>query len=70
MFSHFLTIADLSPDEFEQLLQTAAQLKKAWQRGSPKPLLENKTLGMIFQKPSLRTRVSFDMAINYFSPLL
>jgi ornithine carbamoyltransferase len=63
MPSHFLAIADLSPDEFRQLIQTASQLKNAWQRGKGKPLLENKTLGMIFQKPSLRTRVSFDMAM-------
>jgi ornithine carbamoyltransferase len=63
MVAHFLAIADLTPDQFEQLLQTAAQLKKAWHHGSPKPLLENKTLGMIFQKPSLRTRVSFDTAM-------
>jgi ornithine carbamoyltransferase len=63
MLSHFLTIADLTPDEFGRLIQTAAQLKNAWRRGKGKPLLQGKTLGMIFQKPSLRTRVSFDMAM-------
>jgi ornithine carbamoyltransferase len=63
MLSHFLAVADLSPDEFNQLLETAARLKKDWRRGKSKPLLENKTLGMVFQKPSLRTRVSFDMAM-------
>ena len=63
MLSHFLAIADLTPGEFNQLLLVASQLKRDWRRGKPKPLLENKTLGMIFQKPSLRTRVSFDMAM-------
>ncbi len=63
MLSHFLAIADLTPDEFGRFIQTAAQLKNAWRRGKGKPLLQGKTLGMIFQKPSLRTRVSFDMAM-------
>jgi ornithine carbamoyltransferase len=63
MLSHFLAIADLTPAEFNRLLETAAHLKNAWRGGKPKPLLENKTLGMVFQKPSLRTRVSFDMAM-------
>jgi ornithine carbamoyltransferase len=63
MFQDFLAISDLTPDEFDGLIQTAARLKADWRRDKAKPLLENKTLGMIFQKPSLRTRVSFDMAM-------
>jgi ornithine carbamoyltransferase len=63
MIRQFLAIADLSPEEFNQLLQTSAQLKRDWRRGRPKLLLRGKTLGMVFQKPSLRTRVSFDMAM-------
>lgn len=63
MLSHFIAISDLTPKEFDGLIQTAARLKKDRQLGRAKPLLENKTLGMIFQKPSLRTRVSFDMAM-------
>lgn len=63
MLSHFLTIADLTPDDFGRLIQTASRLKDDWRRGRGKPLLHDKTLGMIFQKPSLRTRVSFDMAM-------
>ncbi len=63
MLQDYLAISDLTPAEFGGLIETAAQLKKAWRRGKEKPLLENKTLGMIFQKPSLRTRVSFDMAM-------
>lgn len=63
MLQHFLAIADLYPDDFERLLKTAATLKAAWRRGKAKPLLANQTLGMVFQKPSLRTRVSFDLAM-------
>ncbi len=60
---HFLAIADLSPAEFNSLLSTAKKLKAEWRKRGNKPILKNKTLGMVFQKPSLRTRVSFDMAM-------
>ncbi|HID87647.1 MAG TPA: ornithine carbamoyltransferase, partial [Anaerolineae bacterium] len=60
---HLLTIADLSSDEVWQLLDLARELKEEWRKGGNRPLLKGKTLGMIFQKPSLRTRVSFDMAM-------
>ncbi|MBC7250320.1 MAG: ornithine carbamoyltransferase [Anaerolineae bacterium] len=61
---HFLTIADLSPDEVWALLDKARELKtELREKGENKPLLKGKTLGMVFQKPSLRTRVSFDMAM-------
>jgi ornithine carbamoyltransferase len=60
---HYLAMAELAPRELEQLLTLARKLKTEWKRGGNKPLLKNKTLGMIFQKPSLRTRVSFDMAM-------
>jgi ornithine carbamoyltransferase len=60
---HFLAIADLAPSEFNNLLSVAKKLKAEWRKSGNKPLLKNKTLGMVFQKPSLRTRVSFDMAM-------
>lgn len=60
---HFLAIADLSAAELKQYLSTAKQLKAEWRARGNKPILKHKTLGMIFQKPSLRTRVSFDMAM-------
>ncbi len=60
---HFLSLADCSADELRNLLDLAIALKEEWKRGGNRPLLLNKTLGMIFQKPSLRTRVSFDMAM-------
>lgn len=62
---HFLTIADLSRAEIESLLDSALKLKKEWLKGGNRPILKGKTLGMIFQKPSLRTRVSFEMAMRH-----
>jgi len=60
---HLLSIADLSADEIWQVLNLARELKVEWQRGGNKPILKGKTLGMVFQKPSLRTRVSFEMGM-------
>ncbi len=61
----FIAIADYSPKELQELLDLAVRLKKEWlSRGNP-PLLEGKVLAMVFQKPSLRTRVSFDMAMRH-----
>jgi ornithine carbamoyltransferase len=60
---HLLSIADLSSDEIWQILNLARELKEEWQQGGNKPILKGKTLGMIFQKPSLRTRVSFEMGM-------
>jgi len=58
-----LSIADLSTDEVWQILNLARELKEEWRKGGNKPILKGKTLGMIFQKPSLRTRVSFEMGM-------
>lgn len=60
---HLLTIADLSVDEVWQILNLARELKEEWREGGNKPILKGKTLGMVFQKPSLRTRVSFEMGM-------
>jgi ornithine carbamoyltransferase len=60
---HFLSVADHSSKEIWQLLHLARDLKAAWQSGGNEPLLQGKALGMIFQKPSLRTRVSFEVAM-------
>jgi len=54
-----LTLAELTPKEFAQLIDYSIILKKELKNGN-KPLLKNKTLTMIFQKPSTRTRVSFE----------
>lgn len=61
----FLTIADYSAEELQDILDLAVELKKEWsEKGNP-PLFKDKVLAMIFQKPSLRTRVSFDMAMRH-----
>ena len=61
----FLAIADYSSSEILDLLDLAVSLKKEWTAGGNKPILKDKCLAMIFQKPSLRTRVSFDMAMRH-----
>jgi ornithine carbamoyltransferase len=62
---HFLAISDLSSGEVQDLLDLAIKLKEEYfKKGNP-PLFKGKVLGMIFQKPSLRTRVSFDMAMRH-----
>ena len=57
-----LTLAELTPKEFVQLIDYSIILKKELKNGN-KPLLKNKTLTMIFQKPSTRTRVSFEIGM-------
>ncbi len=65
MKKDFLAVSDYSPAELQGMLDLAVRLKKDWQAGGNEPLLKGKVLGMIFQKPSLRTRVSFDMAMRH-----
>lgn len=60
---HFISIADLSSADIWRLLNRAKQLKDEWRVGGNQPILKGKVLGMVFQKPSLRTRVSFDVAM-------
>ena len=55
-----LTLAELSPKEFLGLIDYSIKLKKEFKKKGNKPILKNKTLSMIFQKPSTRTRVSFE----------
>lgn len=61
----YLAIADYSPEELQELLDLSIKLKKEFQNGGNQPILQGKMLAMIFQKPSLRTRVSFDMAMRH-----
>lgn len=61
----FLAISDYSPAEVRDLLDLAIKLKKEYFKQGNKPIFQGKVLGMIFQKPSLRTRVSFDMAMRH-----
>ncbi|MFN2305190.1 MAG: ornithine carbamoyltransferase [Anaerolineales bacterium] len=61
---HFIDIADLPSDEIRRLIDLGLKYKQEQQQGQSRPILENKVLAMVFQKPSLRTRVSFDMAMR------
>jgi ornithine carbamoyltransferase len=61
---HFIDIADFSSTELQKLLELGLILKKEQKSGVFRPLLKNQVLAMVFQKPSLRTRVSFDMAMR------
>jgi ornithine carbamoyltransferase len=60
---HFLDLFDLSPADACRLTDQSAELKRDEDRGRRRPLLPGRTLGLLFEKPSLRTRVSFEAAI-------
>lgn len=61
MTRHFLTLNDLTPDEAHTLITRAIELKKATQADEyDQTILAGRTLGMIFEKASTRTRVSFE----------
>lgn len=62
---HFLSLIDLAVEELTHLLDEAARLKADAQRGIRPPLLAGRVLGMIFEKPSLRTRASFEAAMAH-----
>ena len=59
-----LSIHHFTPIEIKLILDTADQLKALSKKGDPHPYLAGKTLGMIFQKSSTRTRVSFEVGIH------
>ena len=60
---HFLTLRDLSPAELRQVLARAIELKKQLRAGKPYAPFTGKTLAMIFEKSSTRTRVSFEVGM-------
>ena len=62
---NFVCMADYTPVELWRWLRMARDLKAEWKEGGNRPILSGKTLGMIFQKPSLRTRVSFEMGMHH-----
>jgi ornithine carbamoyltransferase len=63
---HFLTLLDFSPDELRALVRRAIELKAMRQRGEIHEPLKNRILGMVFEKSSTRTRVSFEAAMIQF----
>ena len=60
---HFLDLFDLTSEETCDLLAETARLKAAHRSGARTPVLLGRVLGLVFEKPSLRTRVSFQTAI-------
>jgi ornithine carbamoyltransferase len=58
-----LRLADLTTAEFEHILGLASRLKQQLRDRTPHPLLAGRTLAMIFEKPSLRTRVTFEVGM-------
>lgn len=57
---HFRTLFDVSGDEFHRLLRLATAIKADLKSGSRPPVLAGQTLALLFEKPSLRTRISFE----------
>ena len=64
MKKDFLKMQDLNKEELFEILDLAADLKDKQKKGIPHKILEGKTLGMIFEKSSTRTRVSFEVGIH------
>lgn len=65
MKKDFLAVSDYTPSELQEMIDLAVSLKKEHFSGGNKPIFKGKVLAMIFQKPSLRTRMSFDMAMRH-----
>ncbi len=64
MPSHLLSLTDLSNDDIISLLDTASDMKGKRTRGKASNSLKNKTLAMLFEKSSTRTRISFEVAMT------
>jgi ornithine carbamoyltransferase len=65
MKKDFVSLSDFTPQQLQSLLDLALDLKKEWSSGGNRPILKGKVLGLIFQKPSLRTRISFEMGMRH-----
>ena len=61
---HLISIADLTPKELEEILNLAEKLKEERYKGRVTDYLKNKSLAMIFELPSTRTRISFEVAMT------
>lgn len=61
---HLITLKELTREDFQAIFDLALRLKQDVYTGRPHPILAGKTLGMIFQKPSLRTMVSFQVGMH------
>ncbi|MGD8999450.1 MAG: ornithine carbamoyltransferase [Granulosicoccaceae bacterium] len=63
---HFLSLLDLSPEELDALIARAIELKRMHKDGKIYEPLKNRVLGMVFEKSSTRTRVSFETGMAHF----
>lgn len=63
MKRNFLSLADVTPAEIAQILELASELKQHRKNSVSHPLLSQKTLALLFHKPSLRTRTSFEVGM-------
>ena len=63
---HFLTLLDLTPDELKSVIARAIELKSDWRNGKVYQPYIGKVLGMVFEKSSTRTRVSFEAGMAHF----
>ncbi|MEA3292160.1 MAG: ornithine carbamoyltransferase, partial [Pseudomonadota bacterium] len=63
---HFLTLVDLQPDELSRIVERAIELKKMLQAGERYEPLRGRTMVLVFEKSSTRTRVSFETAMSQF----
>ena len=61
---HFLSELDLTADEFRSIIQRGSDLRRQWETGSCQATLPRRVLGMIFEKSSTRTRVSFEAGMT------
>jgi len=66
MTQHFLTLLDLDKTQIHTLIERASQLKKMQKAGEPHEIFKNRVMGMIFDKSSTRTRVSFETGMAHF----
>ena len=64
MTRHFLALHDYSKNELDEMLALAADLKKKQKGRIPHRLLDGKTVALIFEKASTRTRVSFEVVFS------
>ena len=62
---HILTLFDLSVDEIRDIFRIAAEQKTLLSQGNRQALLPGRVMGLLFEKPSLRTRVSFEAAMAH-----
>jgi ornithine carbamoyltransferase len=62
---HLITLADLKSAEIERIFAISEDLKSKYERGLREPLLPGRVMALLFEKPSLRTRVSFEAGIAH-----